>query len=709
LKAISKTSLAIGGGLGIAFGSGLVLGLKSAADHAKELSHQLSNIQTLGLTQPQVSAAIGSAFALPGQVSGMTSSASLQILSNINSIVGPEGARKMLGPLAQFGQAMGAQSGDYDKASENILKLVRSGDLLGKFVDSTTRQVDLNKLQGFLDLVAKVSAATHGMVGSQTWLAMAQQGGPALSSMTDEGLMSMAMVAQAMGGFRSGTAMTSLYQQIVGGKMTQYAAQELQGMGLVGGYSVGQGGHVLWDKGALDTPFSQALSKDPLAATEILRKAMESHGFTSIETQIPELFKMLGRQTTQRLVHDFLRNEPQMFGERGRMMKGAGVAEQLSIANATDYERNMHNLTAAWSEMMAQIGLPITKAAIPVMQTITSVFLDIAKMAPQNSETIKLLAQGIGVLSAALIGGGAIALLGALGPAGWIATGIIAVGGAVLTYGTSINKYIHDFSDGIRNLGTGIFEKVVGWVKSFGDAISELWGKLQSLNPFHHTSFEGGGFGGGGGIVNAAWSGGGGGVLPGGTGGGDMMGAVSSSAALRQYLATDGHGMNPQTTAWCAAYVGAYLNHHGYSSLASNVATSYLNYGSPVTDGVRAGDVVVLPGRHSAGQVGGHVGIATGRVSGGRIEMFAGNAGNRVAREWERLGSTVIRRPPPRVEPYRRHEKPPVIENTMYLDGHVLHHSVVKRIVRGMTHPTTAPYADGSRLWTPPDSSLVNV
>jgi hypothetical protein len=45
----------------------------------------------------------------------------------------------------------------------------------------------------------------------------------------------------------------------------------------------------------------------------------------------------------------------------------------------------------------------------------------------------------------------------------------------------------------------------------------------------------------------------------------------------------------------------------------------------------------------------------------------------------------------------------------VHLDGKEIHASVVKRMVRGMTHPTTAPYHDGSRHWTPPDSGLVGV
>jgi hypothetical protein len=62
------------------------------------------------------------------------------------------------------------------------------------------------------------------------------------------------------------------------------------------------------------------------------------------------------------------------------------------------------------------------------------------------------------------------------------------------------------------------------------------------------------------------------------------------------------------------------------------------------------------------------------------------------------------------VTPYHRPEQAHgPIHNVMYLDGEPIHRSIVRRMVRGMTHPTTAPYHDGSRHWTPPDAGLVGV
>lgn len=591
--ALGNLKTAAWGAAGIFAGWEAIKGIKHLADDAKELSHELVQIKKLNseISGKEFKQITEWAYGLPARVPGTTTVEGLKTYGAIQSMFGKDQALSMGDSIARFGQVLGNQKGDWSGTSEQVLKMIRSGDLLGKFVDATTHKVDVVRLQKFLDLGTKVINATHGMVNPATWFQMAQQGGPALSSMTDEGLMSMAMAAQGMGGFRSGTAMTSLYQQMIGGKMTKYAAQELSGMGLVGkNYEVTEGGHIVWGKGALDTEFTRAIQKDPLKATDIMREAMEKSGFTSIETQIPELFKMLGRQTTQRLLHDFLRNMPQMLGERGRLEGGMGAFGSADIANQEDYTQVMHNAAAAWNDMTAKIGLPITIAAIPVMKKITDIFLKLGIVATQHPEAIARIAEGIAALGVALIGGGGVAILAALGPAGWLATGIIAVGIAMANYKNPIMAWLEsikntNWNEEITKALAPAVIAIKAWFSTLGtsiiDALKGMWADMKgALGNLFHASYGGAGIGGGGGgITNAAWSGGGGGVIPGGGGGGDMMGAVAGSAALRQYLATGGHGMNPQTTAWCAAYVGAYLNHHGYQSLSSNVATSYLNYG----------------------------------------------------------------------------------------------------------------------------------
>jgi hypothetical protein len=81
-----------------------------------------------------------------------------------------------------------------------MAKIIRAGELSGRFTDPVTGQIDVAKMQKYFDLVARVTAATHGMVSPQTLLGMAQQGGFALRGLSEEGFLTQAIVAQAMGG-----------------------------------------------------------------------------------------------------------------------------------------------------------------------------------------------------------------------------------------------------------------------------------------------------------------------------------------------------------------------------------------------------------------------------------------------------------------------------------------------------------------------------
>jgi hypothetical protein len=49
------------------------------------------------------------------------------------------------------------------------------------------------------------------------------------------------------------------------------------------------------------------------------------------------------------------------------------------------------------------------------------------------------------------------------------------------------------------------------------------------------------------------------------------------------------------------------------------------------------------------------------------------------------------------------------VDNHIHLDGREIHHSVVRRMIQAGKHPSSAPYHNGRRAWTPPDSQLVGV
>jgi uncharacterized protein (TIGR02594 family) len=117
---------------------------------------------------------------------------------------------------------------------------------------------------------------------------------------------------------------------------------------------------------------------------------------------------------------------------------------------------------------------------------------------------------------------------------------------------------------------------------------------------------------------------------------------------IQQYLTTGGAGMNPAKTAWCAAFVNASLKMGGVGGSGSQVATSFMDKGQPVTTEPQKGDVVVESRGLRPGQPGGHVGLATGRTrlgpTGYEFEVVSGNLSNRVGREWVPAQKATVRR-----------------------------------------------------------------
>jgi hypothetical protein len=67
---------------------------------------------------------------------------------------------------------------------------------------------------------------------------------------------------------------------------------------------------------------------------------------------------------------------------------------------------------------------------------------------------------------------------------------------------------------------------------------------------------------------------------------------------------------------WCAQYVNSVLSATGFPTLTSgnvNVATAYTNWGTAESPGtVQQGDILVNTRGLATGELGGHVGIATG-------------------------------------------------------------------------------------------------
>jgi hypothetical protein len=170
---LGRLKLAIGGAFAGFAADKLLMGLTGIVTKTKDLSHELTQLQKMGLTPDQLTQAQRSAIQTTRDVLGVTQVDALKAYGSVFSMVGHSDALKLMKPLEQYAQVVGNTTGNYDQANAETYKMIRAADLIGRLSNPLTHDVDLDRLQKFLNLAAKVNLATHGAVGPQTWLGLA--------------------------------------------------------------------------------------------------------------------------------------------------------------------------------------------------------------------------------------------------------------------------------------------------------------------------------------------------------------------------------------------------------------------------------------------------------------------------------------------------------------------------------------------------------
>jgi hypothetical protein len=424
-----RLKTAIGGALGVVTGVTILDTMIKLVDKTKEYSDELAKLETLGggMAKAVVNGDVHrKAFDISQRIP-MRVDDLMKIPGASNSILGFDDSMKVWEKLAQFQWVMQNQKGFKGNAGDDMSKFLRAGELSGRLTDPTTHKAGIEELTRFLDLSQKVMAATHGMVTPSTMLGMTQQAGFSMRGMTDEGFMNMAIMAQAMGGPRAGTAMLSLYNQVATGKMTKPAAQGMEDVGLLKpGEWQSDHGHVLIDPNAMSR-LGKLLGKNPMDFVDEIYKNLEKQGITDPDEQKRRVAGAMSRQTSERFVIEQMMNREQMAAERERIGQGAGSAEAAGIFDAKSITANEQALANAWYNLQVAVAGPQSQNVIAILKQLTGVLNSMQSFAVANPRTVGIIAEGIGALGIALVGIGAAALITFAGIPGLV----LGVGAAV--------------------------------------------------------------------------------------------------------------------------------------------------------------------------------------------------------------------------------------------------------------------------------------
>ena len=116
--------------------------------------------------------------------------------------------------------------------------------------------------------------------------------------------------------------------------------------------------------------------------------------------------------------------------------------------------------------------------------------------------------------------------------------------------------------------------------------------------------------------------------------------------ALIEYMKRGGQNLDPQTRAWCAAFINASLEMAGYSGTGSDLAKSFAEWGQAVEpDQIQPGDVAVY--NRGNDPTYGHAGLVEAYdPETGMVTLVSGNAGNEgsVLREQRKVTDAVAYR-----------------------------------------------------------------
>jgi hypothetical protein len=374
-----------------ALGAGLVVGaIVDIMKKTEALSDQLVKLKNQG---GEIAAAVASGEQLKrsyeiARSTGMKVE-DVMALSSINySLMGQEKSLAIWEDSARFTRAMQFQKGYKGEPTADYQRIMKAGLDTGRLTGEDGR-IDEKRVKQWEDLSIRIINATHGMVDPANLKAMAQQSGFTLRNMTAQGIESMAIMAQVMGGARAGTAFIGLYQQMARGQMTKKTALGMEAAGLLkpDEWQSTKTGIVLTPEAS--QRLTKLIDKDPMNFAANLDEYFKAHGITDPEERARLSMGLTGRQTTQRFVGEMIANRQQMLEERDRMGGGAGVDETLANINKGSITSNLDALANAWHNLENAVAGPNSENFIKVVQSLTWALGALFETAAKHPEIVK--------------------------------------------------------------------------------------------------------------------------------------------------------------------------------------------------------------------------------------------------------------------------------------------------------------------------------
>ncbi len=388
--------------------------LHGFADAALELDRAKNKFKAINLSESENSRAFSAVDALVQKQRGLTRTAGVEMVTDLHTVFGHlDEALASLDIAGKYRYSFESLFGDKFSPQE-IEGQIQSGfkalEMLGatratgainaegkhQFTES-----DRTRMESYFNREAQITSMTGGRVTPAEMLQMAKTGGTAVQGLSIGGLTNLVSSITELGGSRTGTALSTLFQNVVGGHMQQSGMSEWQRLGLMdmSKVEVNKSGIIQSMRpGAI--PIGTLMQDDPLKFTDALSAAMKKKGIDTSNPQkvIEELGALKMPSKPAELVSLLINQRDRTVKESANVTNAKGI-EGLNTQAEDSLTGKIKKYEAAMTDFKANAGVPMIETAAKLAGWLTPIANFFA-----GHENVTLYAAGLLVAGKAGVG-----------------------------------------------------------------------------------------------------------------------------------------------------------------------------------------------------------------------------------------------------------------------------------------------------------------
>jgi hypothetical protein len=454
-------------------------GILKAQVHMLEAGSKLVGVQNqmtaAGWKQKEIAEATAEAYRLSGKYQVMSAAEVLEMQKEMAPVLGHRGeAIHMAETMSKLHVALLGTLGEKSASQFNrqIRDAIRAGELSGNVLQP-------ERFAQYLDGMAKTLKAFGGTITPSDYFMATKYGRASGFNWSDEFTDEiLPTIMQELGASSTGTALMTMYQAVVGGRMRGASVRKFGELSLIDRSKISlddltpEGrlkrmpqGAIVGSRLLMENPYDWAwkhlvpalLDKGIIsqAGLDALKRGELKQGI-GVDTRkaITETVAVLFGDRTAQGISDMLVLQYKKI-ERDRKLRNEamGMDEGAKFFLEKDYKVALEGFEKQWETLMQALGSPNVDTATRVIQAFTKPITAIGQAAagwPEGAQTAMIalasVARSFVVVGTALL---ATALVG--GPAGWIAVGLLSLVTTLTALSAMNLAGINEFFD--RQLG----------------------------------------------------------------------------------------------------------------------------------------------------------------------------------------------------------------------------------------------------------------